>query len=208
LTHVVDGPRTNTIPPSVTERTRGTTGRGVVSTRARAAIKQTTFGAALTGSTPKKNAHAKMQTVLETQETNLNSNERNLVERWKGCIGPSLYQVNEKGEQGPKRKCFVCQKQSSWKCLGCHEHYCAVNKVPSHIRTDDGTNKPVPALLNITYPGSEGKKKNEVFVRNTCWLYRHQAALEGSGNDEWGNGLIRTRNGEHTLNNNKNIVCM
>jgi hypothetical protein len=176
LTHVIEGPRSNVIPRSVNERRRGATGRGVVSTRARAAVKQTTFGAASTGSTPKNNAHARMQTVLETQDSILNPKQRNLVERWKGCTGPLLYQVNAKGDQGPKRKCFVCNKQSSWKCFGCHEHYCCVNKVPDSITTDDA--QPVPSLLNIKFPGSDDKKKNEFFVRNTCWLFKHQAAFE------------------------------
>eukprot|EP00978_Attheya_sp_CCMP212_P029741 scaffold106739_cov52-Attheya_sp.AAC.2 len=95
-----------------------------------------------------------MQTVLETQDSILNPNQRSLVERWKGCTGPLLYQVNAKGEQGPKRKYFVCQKQSSWKCFGCHEHFCSINKVSDNIRTDDA--QPVPTLLNITFPGSDG----------------------------------------------------
>eukprot|EP00978_Attheya_sp_CCMP212_P043627 scaffold287814_cov43-Attheya_sp.AAC.1 len=60
-------------------------------TRAQAAVKETIFGAALTGKTPKHNAHARMHSVLEKDRTSLDKSEIQLVDRWKNCKGPLLY---------------------------------------------------------------------------------------------------------------------
>jgi hypothetical protein len=177
LSHVVQGGgaggRHTIIPPTVSTAA----GRSTIATRAQAAIKETTFGAALTGKTPKQNANARMHKVLETDRNSLDKSEMQLVDRWKNCKGPSLYHVNEKGDQGPKRKCFVCGKQTSWKCAGCHENFCLVAKVPTTALTDTGN--PAPSLLKIKFPGNE----KVFFARNTCWLHQHHSALEAAVNN-------------------------
>jgi hypothetical protein len=172
LSHVVKGPMMS-IPPTVSPAA----GRMAVPTRARAAVKETVFGAALTGNTPKYNAHARMHSVLEKDRTSLDRSEIQLVDRWKNCKGPLLYHVNAKGDQGPKRKCFICSKQTSWKCVGCHENFCSISKVPETIETETG--KKPPSLLKITFPGNE---KEVIFARNTCWLHQHSSALEAAVN--------------------------
>jgi hypothetical protein len=143
-----------------------------ISTRAQASVQDVSIGTALTGKTPKKNAHARMRRVLETDRASLDKGEIELVDRWKSCRGTIVYTVNEKGEQGPKRKCFVCGKQTSWKCTGCHENFCAVTKVPEDIETETG--KRPPLMLKITFPGSD----KVFYARNTCYLHKHQSAFE------------------------------
>eukprot|EP00978_Attheya_sp_CCMP212_P027359 scaffold91629_cov59-Attheya_sp.AAC.2 len=148
--------------------------RGVASTQARGspAVKQVTFGATVTGQrTPKQNARAKMKSVLESQANSLDQHQLPLVEQWKYCKGPLLYQVNSKGEQGPKRKCWVCHEHTSWKCMGCHDCFCSVSKAPAGIER-----APVPSLVKISFPNKEvksNKKSDEkdIVVRNTCSGY-------------------------------------
>jgi hypothetical protein len=90
----------------------------------------------------------------------LTENERSLVHRWKHCVGPLVYIVNKAGNQGPKQSCYLCQKQTSWPCLGCHESYCG----------------------KITLPSSDGTTMAKSFVVCTsCWLQKNIAALERHG---------------------------
>ena len=78
--------------------------------------------------------------------------EKVKVTTLKNCKGPSFYHVNEKGDQGPKQKCFVCGKQTSWNCAGCHEKNCLVAKVPTTALTETGK-PPAPSLLKIKFAG-------------------------------------------------------
>eukprot|EP00978_Attheya_sp_CCMP212_P046809 scaffold412859_cov98-Attheya_sp.AAC.1 len=87
-----------------------------------------------------------MHSVLEKDRTSLDKSEIQLVDRWKQCKGPLLYHVNKKGEQGPKR--------TSWKCVGCHEMFCSISKVPETV-VETETGKKPPSLLKITFPGND-----------------------------------------------------
>jgi hypothetical protein len=139
-----------------------------------AAVADNSFGAATTGKTPQRNASTRMQTLMDTADDSLTENERYIVHRWKHCVGPLVYTVNDAGNRGPKRSCFLCQKQTSWTCLGCHESFCGSGEPPEQAGR--------PKRRKITLPSSDGTTTAKSFVvRNSCWLQKHIDALERHG---------------------------
>jgi hypothetical protein len=136
-------------------------------------------GGATIGKTPQRNAAARMQTLLETSEDNLDERDISLIDRWGSCTGPSLYCVNEGGNRGPKGKCFVCGTQTSWICLGCHLNFCATTEVPPESERQGR-----PKRRKINMPSSAGAAKKSVIVRNSCWLHKHISALKCETSDE------------------------
>eukprot|EP00978_Attheya_sp_CCMP212_P042773 scaffold266548_cov105-Attheya_sp.AAC.1 len=148
----------------------------MVSTRARtrfAPLIENTMGGVTIGKTPMRNAAARMQTLMETSEDNLDERDISLIDRWSSCTGPLVYCVNEEGKRGPKGKCFVCSTQTSWICLGCHNHFCGTTEVP-----DENERQGRPKRRKINMPCSSGAAGKSVIVRNSCWLHKHASALE------------------------------
>jgi hypothetical protein len=147
-----------------------------VSTRARtrfAPLVENIMGGVTIGKTPVRNAAVRMQTLMETSEDNLDERDISLIDRWSSCTGPLVYCVNEEGKRGPKGKCFVCSTQTSWICLGCHNHFCGTTEVP-----DENERQGRPKRRKINMPCSSGAAAKSVIVRNSCWLHKHVSALE------------------------------
>ena len=140
------------------------------------------MGSRQTGRTPKRKRLEKMDSLMSMNSENMSGHEKEIVDRFRNCTGPAAYLVNREGNAGPKAPCGFCGKETSWYCFGCHQNFCTTTKINENVRSHDGnTSEQVPQIVRSTHhmhDPSRSSKTKGVFMRNTCWLHIHKAALE------------------------------